>query len=148
MRREPKGFAIAGFVIGLIGTLLGCIVATIFFVVISAAGMGLSAGILSIVYSQIEEGVNGIDAASLVIVEWEERHNGSLPTAEVGTAALEAAGISASYRLIDSDEFELELVIDKNGDPWTFSAKFEADGDRKSLRWKSGSGHSHGNWNF
>jgi hypothetical protein len=147
MRREPKGLAIAGFVIGLIGTFFGCLLAALFFAMISAAGMGLSTGILSMIYSQITVGVTQIDDASEIIVKWEQSHNGDLPTTEAGNAALKAAGFGATYRVIDNDEFELKLVIGAE-DPWTFSAEFDADGERTSLRWKSESGQSHGNWNF
>ena len=147
MRREPKGLAIAGFVIGLVGTLFGCIVAAVLIAMISTLGMGLSTGIMAMIYSQIEVGVTRIDDASEIIVKWEESHNGVLPSAEAGNAALKAAGFGATYRVIDGDEFELELVIGDE-DPWTFSAEFDADGDRTSLRWKSESGQSHGNWNF
>ena len=147
MRREPKGLAIAGFVIGLVGTLFGCIVAALFIVMISTLGMGLSTGILALIHSQIEAGVTRIDDASEIIVKWEESHNGVLPNTEAGNAALKAAGFGATYRMIDGDEFELELVIGDE-DPWTFSAEFDADGERTSLRWKSESGQSHGNWNF
>jgi hypothetical protein len=114
---------------------------------ISALGMGISVGIMALIYSQIEVGVTRIDDASEIIVKWEESHNGVLPSTEAGNAALKAAGFGATYRVIDGDEFELELVIGDE-DPWTFSAEFDADGERTSLRWKSESGQSHGNWNF
>ena len=147
MRREPKGLAIAGFIIGLVGTLIGCIATALLIAMISALGVGLSAGIMAMIYSQIEVGVTRIDDASEIIVKWEESHNGVLPSTEAGNAALKAAGFGATYRMIDGDEFELELVIGDE-DPWTFSAEFDADGERTSLRWKSESGQSHGNWNF
>ena len=76
MRREPKGLAIAGFVIGLVGTLIGCIVTALLIAIISTLGISLSAGIMAMIYSQIEVGVTRIDDASEIIVKWEESHNG------------------------------------------------------------------------
>lgn len=144
--RNPKGFAIAGLVIGLFGSIWMCLIAALFF---GLLGVGISAMVLSLVYAQIEDGLNDLTSASGVIATWRLEHDGVLPTNEQGTLALERAGFAGTYQWIDEDDYTIELVIDKgDGDPWTFAAEYDADGDRESLRWRSKSGSSHGNWNF
>ncbi|MCH2139599.1 MAG: DUF4190 domain-containing protein [Phycisphaerales bacterium] len=148
MRREPKGFAIAGFVIGLVGLLWGCILGAFLLLVMIPAGIGLGAGIMAMVYSQIGDGIEAMNKASKVITKWQTTHNGSLPSSIDGTAALKAAGIEGVYELIDGDEYELTLTIDENGSPWTFYGEYDEDGDREKFRWKSDDGSSHGTWNW
>jgi len=149
MRRTPRGFAVAGFIIGLVGTLFGCVFAALLIGAIGVAGMGIGIGVLSLVYAQIEDGVTQIDQAASEIVQWQGTHNGMLPDAATGTAVLRTAGIEGTYLPIDEDEFQITLIVDPNtNDPWTFTGEYEADGDRTRLQWRSDSGSSHGNWNF
>ncbi len=112
-------------------------------------GVGLASMVMSLVYTQIEQGLNTLTNASGVIAQWQLTHDGQLPTTEQGTLALQSAGFTGSYKWLDEDDFSIELVIDNgDGDPWTFTAEYAADGDRETLSWRSESGFSHGNWNF
>ena len=146
LRREPKGFAIAGLIIGVFGSLWICLVAALFF---GGMGVAITAMVMSLVYAQIEDGLNELTSASGVIGQWRLDHDGQLPTSQQGTLALQSAGFSGSYQWGDEDDFTIELIIDNgDGDPWTFVAEYEADGSRESLRWRSLSGFSHGNWSI
>jgi hypothetical protein len=148
LRREPKGFAIAGLIIGLLGSLWMCLVAAFFLAFFGAMGVGITAMVMSMVYAQIEDGLNELTGAAGVITQWRISHDGQLPSSEQGTLALQSAGFAGTYQWVDEDDFTIELIIDKgDGDPWTFVAEYEADGDRSSLNWRSKSGASHGNWN-
>jgi hypothetical protein len=146
LRRDPKGFAIAGLVIGLFGTLWICLVAAFF---IGILGVGITAGVMSLVYAQIEDGITGLNEGADIIVKWQASHDGVLPSSEQGTVALQDAGFLGSYRWIDGDDFVIELVVDEgDGDPWTFVGEFDSGGNRESLKWDSKSGTSHGKWDF
>ncbi|MBT4767899.1 MAG: hypothetical protein HOO04_06020 [Phycisphaerae bacterium] len=149
IRREPRGFAIAGLVIGLLGSIWICFVSALFLAFFGVMGVGLASMVMSLVYTQIEQGLNTLTNASGVIAQWQLTHDGQLPTTEQGTLALQSAGFTGSYKWLDEDDFSIELVIDNgDGDPWTFTAEYAADGDRETLSWRSESGFSHGNWNF
>ncbi|MBT5584368.1 MAG: hypothetical protein HOJ54_10240 [Phycisphaerae bacterium] len=149
IRREPRGFAIAGLVIGLLGSIWICFVSALFLAFFGVMGVGLASMVMSLVYAQIEQGLNTLTNASGVIAQWQLTHDGQLPTTEQGTLALQSAGFTGSYKWLDEDDFSIELVIDNgDGDPWTFTAEYAADGDRETLSWRSESGFSHGNWNF
>ncbi|MDG2476330.1 MAG: DUF4190 domain-containing protein [Phycisphaerales bacterium] len=149
IRREPRGFAIAGLVIGLVGSIWICLVSALFLAFFGVMGVGLASMVMSLVYTQIEQGLNTLTNASGVIAQWQLTHDGQLPTTEQGTLALQSAGFTGSYKWLDEDDFSIELVIDNgDGDPWTFIAEYAADGDRETLSWRSESGFSHGNWNF
>ena len=149
IRREPRGFAIAGLVIGLLGSIWICFVSALFLAFFGVMGVGLASMVMSLVYAQIEQGLNTLTNASGVIAQWQLTHDGQLPTTEQGTLALQSAGFTGSYKWLDEDDFSIELVIDSgDGDPWTFTAEYAADGDRETLSWRSESGSSHGNWNF
>lgn len=149
IRREPRGFAIAGLVIGLVGSIWICLVSALFLAFFGVMGVGLASMVMSLVYTQIEQGLNTLTNASGVIAQWQLTHDGQLPTTEQGTLALQSAGFTGSYKWLDEDDFSIELVIDNgDGDPWTFIAEYAADGDRETLSWRSESGSSHGNWNF
>ena len=149
IRREPRGFAIAGLVIGLLGSIWVCFVSALFLAFFGVMGVGLASMVMSLVYAQIEQGLNTLTNASGVIAQWQLTHDGQLPTTEQGTLALQSAGFTGSYKWLDEDDFSIELVIDNgDGDPWTFTAEYAADGDRETLSWRSESGSSHGNWNF
>ncbi|MBT7351168.1 MAG: hypothetical protein HN811_01770, partial [Phycisphaerae bacterium] len=149
IRREPRGFAIAGLVIGLVGSIWICLVSALFLAFFGVMGVGLASMVMSLVYTQIEQGLNTLTNASGVIAQWQLTHDGQLPTTEQGTLALQSAGFTGSYKWLDEDDFSIELVIDNgDGDPWTFTAEYAADGDRETLSWRSESGFSHGNWNF
>ena len=149
IRREPRGFAIAGLVIGLVGSIWICLVSALFLAFFGVMGVGLASMVMSLVYTQIEQGLNTLTNASGVIAQWQLTHDGQLPTTEQGTLALQSAGFTGSYKWLDEDDFSIELVIDNgDGDPWTFTAEYAADGDRETLSWRSESGSSHGNWNF
>ena len=149
IRREPRGFAIAGLVIGLLGSIWICFVSALFLAFFGVMGVGLASMVMSLVYAQIEQGLNTLTNASGVIAQWQLTHDGQLPTTEQGTLALQSAGFTGSYKWLDEDDFSIELVIDNgDGDPWTFTAEYAADGDRETLSWRSESGSSHGNWNF
>ena len=149
IRREPRGFAIAGLVIGLVGSIWICLVSALFLAFFGVMGVGLASIVMSLVYTQIEQGLNTLTNASGVIAQWQLTHDGQLPTTEQGTLALQSAGFTGSYKWLDEDDFSIELVIDNgDGDPWTFTAEYAADGDRETLSWRSESGFSHGNWNF
>ena len=149
IRREPRGFAIAGLVIGLVGSIWICLVSALFLAFFGVMGVGLASMVMSLVYAQIEQGLNTLTNASGVIAQWQLTHDGQLPTTEQGTLALQSAGFTGSYKWLDEDDFSIELVIDNgDGDPWTFTAEYAADGDRETLSWRSESGFSHGNWNF
>ena len=149
IRREPRGFAIAGLVIGLLGSIWVCFVSALFLAFFGVMGVGLASMVMSLVYAQIEQGLNTLTNASGVIAQWQLTHDGQLPTTEQGTLALQSAGFTGSYKWLDEDDFSIELVIDNgDGDPWTFTAEYAADGDRETLSWRSESGFSHGNWNF
>lgn len=149
IRREPRGFAIAGLIIGLVGSIWICLVSALFLAFFGVMGVGLASMVMSLVYTQIEQGLNTLTNASGVIAQWQLTHDGQLPTTEQGTLALQSAGFTGSYKWLDEDDFSIELVIDNgDGDPWTFTAEYAADGDRETLSWRSESGFSHGNWNF
>jgi hypothetical protein len=149
LRREPKGFAIAGVVIGLLGSIGICIVSAFALAFFGIMGVGFAAMVMSLIYAQIEDGLNTLTSASGVIAQWQLTHDGQLPTTEQGTLALQSAGFTGSYKWLDEDDFSIELVIDSgDGDPWTFVAEYASDGDRETLRWRSESGSSHGNWKF
>ena len=149
IRREPRGFAIAGLVIGLVGSIWICLVSALFLAFFGVMGVGLASMVMSLAYTQIEQGLNTLTNASGVIAQWQLTHDGQLPTTEQGTLALQSAGFTGSYKWLDEDDFSIELVIDNgDGDPWTFTAEYAADGDRETLSWRSESGFSHGNWNF
>ena len=149
IRREPRGFAIAGLVIGLVGSIWICLVSALFLAFFGVMGVGLASIVMSLVYTQIEQGLNTLTNASGVIAQWQLTHDGQLPTTEQGTLALQSAGFTGSYKWLDEDDFSIELVIDNgDGDPWTFTAEYAADGDRETLSWRSESGFSHDNWNF
>ena len=149
IRREPRGFAIAGLIIGLLGSIWICLVSALFLAFFGVMGVGLASMVMSLVYTQIEQGLNTLTNASNVIAQWQLTHDGQLPTTEQGTLALQSAGFTGSYKWLDEDDFSIELVIDNgDGDPWTFTAEYAADGDRETLSWRSESGSSHGNWNF
>ncbi len=149
MRRTPRGFAIAGFMLGLFGTLVGCVFAAVLMGIIGVAGMGLGIGLLSLIHAQIEEGLSRVDRAAVEIAAWSARHDDALPDAATGTAVLRAAGLASSYAPIDDDEFQITLIVDPDSrDPWTFTGDYEADGDRTRLKWRSESGDARGNWSF
>ena len=148
MRREPKGLAIAGFVIGLFGVLTGCIILMLYLAFVGALGLGIGFAVLSAVYAQVDDGIDALDTAAAEIVEWQETHGGVLPDRQQAIAAFQAAGIDATYQLVNANEFNLTLVIDSDSDdPWTFTGTFESDGDRQGLIWESEDGSSHGEWN-
>ncbi|MCP4759718.1 MAG: DUF4190 domain-containing protein [Planctomycetes bacterium] len=147
MKREPKGLAIAGFVIGIVGIFWGCLLIGLYAAFVGALGVGIGFAILSAVYSQIEDGVQAVDAASAVITEWRDTHGDVLPDEQMANEIFQAAGINATYQLIDPDEFIITLVIDPDsGDPWTFTGAFEADGDRLRFNWKSDDRSSQGHF--
>ncbi len=147
MKREPKGLATAGFVIGIVGIFWGCLLIGLYAAFVGALGVGIGFAILSAVYSQIEDGVQAVDAASAVITEWRDTHGDVLPDEQMANEIFQVAGINATYQLIDPDEFIITLVIDPDsGDPWTFTSAFEADGDRLRFNWKSDDRSSQGHF--
>ena len=149
MRRQPRGFAIAGFVIGLVGSVAGCLVAAMIIGIASAAGIGMTAAILSVIHEQIKFGIDKLDDASLAITSWSASHDGHLPSTDQGMAVLNQAGINGTYTLMSNDEYELRVIIDeKSSNPWTFTGTYESDGDRESLTWENKSGSSHGTLNL
>lgn len=149
MRRDPKGFALAGLIIGLFGSLWLCLVAVWILFCAAALGIGIAAMVMSIIYVQIEDGINGLDNGADIILQWQSEHDGALPTTDQGTMAFSNAGFNGSYQWVDGDDFIITLVVDEgDGDPWTFVGEYDISGDRESLRWESKSGNSHGNWNF
>jgi len=147
MRREPKGLAIAGFVIGLIGCLMGCLIIADFMGAISLAGLGLSAGIMTMIVSGLEDDMNALDDASIVVSTWQSSHGGELPKSSEGTAALHAAGIDGVYRFIDAGDYELTVTLELDSNNWTFIGGYDENGNRERLEWDSNGG-SHGTVNY
>ena len=135
MSRRPRGFAIAGVVIGFIGSFAGCIIAAAIFGLLGSFGIGIAA----MVFAQIDQGVAAMDKAADVVLKWRADHGNTLPDSSQAAAALKAAGIHAVYSKIDLDEFELRLVIDEgSSDPWVFNGTYEVDGNRVNLNWETG----------
>lgn len=133
LRREPKGFAIAGIIIGLIGLLGGCIFLSIMMGLIGAGALGI--GLLSMFSVQIDKGTTELDRASQTIIEWHTTHSG-LPDEAEGEALLKARGIDADYELLPDGHFEITLeVLDSSGDPWTFTGTYGEDGHSHRIKW-------------
>ena len=76
IRREPRGFAIAGLVIGLLGSIWICFVSALFLAFFGVMGVGLASMVMSLVYTQIEQGLNTLTNASGVIAQWQLTHDG------------------------------------------------------------------------
>jgi hypothetical protein len=135
MNRRPRGFAIAGVIIGFIGSFAGCIIMAAIFGLLGSFGIAIAA----MVFAQIDQGVVAMDKAADVVLKWRADHGNTLPDSSQAAAALKAAGIHAIYSKIDLDEFELRLVIDEgSSDPWVFNGTYEVDGNRVNLNWETG----------
>lgn len=149
MRREPKGFAIAGFVLGLLGSIWICLGAAVFLAFFGVMGVGIASMVMSLIYAQIGDGLEQLTQASGVIEQWKVTHDGILPSSEQGTIALGTAGISGAYRWVNEDDYVIELTIDTgDSDPFTFVAEYEADGELESVKWNTKNGSSQGQWNW
>lgn len=149
LRREPKGFAIAGLILGLLGSIWVCVLSALFLAFIGVMGVGIASLVMSVLYVQIGEGLEQLTGASDVIEQWKITHDGALPSSEQGTLALETAGFSGAYRWIEEGDFQIEITLDTgDGDPWIFVAGYEADGERDWVKWRTESGSSHGVWNW
>jgi hypothetical protein len=149
MRREPKGFAIAGFVLGLLGSIWICLVSAVFLAFFGVMGVGIASMVMSLIYAQIGDGLEQLTQASGVIEHWKMTHDGMLPSSKQGTIALETAGFSGTYRWVNEDDYVIELTLDtEDSDSFTFVAEYEADGELESVKWNTKNGSSQGQWNW
>ena len=134
LRNEPKGFAIAGIIIGFIGTFGGLILAASIFGFFGAFGLGIA----TIFFSEINIGIQQANHAAEVVHRWQIEHGGTLPTPEQAKQALAAAGFDVSYTLLSPDEFEIQFVLDpENQRAWSFTGTYDSDGERTEFHWST-----------
>ncbi len=110
MFREPRGFAIAGFVIGLLGSFILLLLVVVFGAVLLVFGAAISLG-----------GFKGLEAAAEMI--------------DIGEAIVEHHRATGSYPA--SLDTLQSLSADQTTDPWGQQYLYELSADGKSFELKS-----------